>query len=388
MKKQLFSFLMVLALVVLAGTSAMAQTATSNGLTPTTARLAVVGSVSAFTQAETGANDATYAWTILEIDPADGLAATGTSTVGTGGRFVTSAGVTTGASTTDATVYIQWLAAPATTGNVYAIQCTATTSTTGQGTCTTIRRFFVTVFDYDVDIYLSDATGAKLGSDADITDECNSWSGKIITNSLESTALTVADHDLTHNGNATTDTPAGIEKTTTTYFTVEITTSGPAVNLSALNWRLLYSMPAAADLSLYQIDNIGTNQRAQFSTIGGDNVITGAEVLTIASSAINADGNNVLFFPAGGSATTSEKFIFEVRTHNNLGANKMVMNMRVDQTGVALQPSGTLANADFNDGIKYNSALNIADAQTLKDGTSGTKTIMMSPASSIITIVD
>jgi len=388
MKKQLFSFVVMLALIVFAGTSAWAQGPTANGLTPATPRLAIVGSVSHFLQVETGDNDATYVWTILEMDPAGGLEGTGTSTVNTGGRFVTSAGVVTGASTTSADAYIQWLKAPGTSGNVYAIECTATTSTVGQGTCTTKRRFFMTVFDYDVDIYLSDNAGGKLNLDADLTD-CNSWASQILANTIEGTQITNPHFATTHNGNLVTGTPAGIEKTTTTYFTVEITTSGPAVALSTLNRRLKYSMPTAtAALSLYQIDNIGSNSRAQFSTISGANLITGAEVLTIATTGMDAGGNDIVFIPAGGSATTSEKFIFEVRTHNNLGAAQMVYNMQLDQTAVALQPSGTLANTDFNDGIKYNAAMSIPDAQTLKDGVSGVRTIQMSPASSVITITD
>lgn len=404
MKKQLFSFLMVLALVVLAGTSAMAQT-TANGLTPGTARLAVVGSVSTFSVLEAG-NPATYSWDVFEIASSAAYdAAGGATVVPTKAAFRLDATGATGGSSTTATVYVQWLSAQ-TAGNVYVVEATSTSTVAGSGnaTCTTKRRFFVSVFNYTVDIVLCDASGNSIETSTPFAAatqqaECNSWAGRVIRNLTSGATPTEFEGDLLTLPENYANTVDGLavsatspNKTTQTYFKITVTLTGApnSFDLEHLNWRLRYTLSDKTDLSLYEIKLHNATPAAaavSFASASGSNTITGVTgddfVLAIAASDFAA--NSAIYFKAVGDnptgTLTTADYIFQVSTHNNLGAKDMLYRILIDQTALDLQ-----GDAAYNDGYKYGviSGTQVA----INKPETETRRINMSPATSVINIVD
>lgn len=150
MKKQLFSFLMVLALVVLAGTSAMAQN-DADANTSTETYVMITGSTHTFSTTR-GRSGSTLAWTVAK----------GANGSGDASGEYTVTGATDGTS-----FQITWDEDAA---GIYTIQVSETNPAATDG-CSTIRRFYVNVLDFDVMVYVSDANGEYLGT-ADVRDFC------------------------------------------------------------------------------------------------------------------------------------------------------------------------------------------------------------------------
>jgi hypothetical protein len=148
MKKQLFSLVMVLALIVIGGTSAWAQ----DGLTVGTAYWHLPNSVHGVQVANHGATS-TYAWTIrtAACDGSDNGVAVGAS-------------ITTGAYQATITY------TDAATG-VYRI--TATEATVGDNLCSTVRVFYTAIMNIDVVVTASNAAGATIAGAALST--CNDY---------------------------------------------------------------------------------------------------------------------------------------------------------------------------------------------------------------------
>jgi hypothetical protein len=407
MKKQIFTLMMLLALMVGFGSRALAQN--ESGLTPDAARLAIVGSIGTFTttnQSPVGPSQqtATYQWNVYEIAIVDGIQATGADVVGTKCRFMTDAGAVGGDTDDENPIaYIQWTGVPADDEHVFAVEITSTTSTVDEGTCTTRRRVYVTVFDYQLDVFLSDAAGTRVESgdpavEAPV-DICNSWSGLVLYNDeatdlFEGDRIILPDHAETHNGAATA--AGGIEKTTSTYFTIRLTVTGAAaLEINDLNLRLRLSMPLESGISLYQIERIaGAENVIRFENLDAatdNDVITGAEVLTFSEGDFSSQLNSHIYILPGGAATNAANYVFEVRTHNNLGSPHMAYDVRIDEAQLALQLAGANAvYAEFNDGRKIHNDLFTVGGpeQTFTDGRSELTTINQSPATSTIGITD
>jgi hypothetical protein len=404
MKKQLFTLIALLAML-LVGSNVMAQPTTNSGLTPAEARLAVVGSTSRFAVTEaTGAGAATYEWDVFEIPGAaayDVVTANGTE-IGTGCQILDVDGDVTVDYTT-ATIYVRWLtnANGADANPIYCVQVTSTSTAGGSGNtdCSTIRRFFVAVFDYDISVYLSDASGATAegGTFAvgDVNDICNSWSARVIKNTLtDGTTLYEGDYLTTPNDFTETDNdravPAGREKTTETYFTVAITLTGAPANfdLDDLPWRFRFSTPENTGLSLYEINLARTSVVGAVAGFGADATeaaITGANVLALSAVAGWNNNNTVYVSPLEGAGiATTAQYTFQVRSHNLLGDPDMNYNILVDEINLDLQ-----ANGDYNDGIKFgDAAVHVAPELAVTKGQSEVRQIKMSPATSTIVITD
>jgi hypothetical protein len=369
MKKQLFSLVMLLALIVIAGTSVKAQ----DGLTFATPYSMVVGSVGSFNAADAGGTTAatSWTWTVWDISTAVQAYATngGAASNATEYRYVTSlANLAAGPSNT-ATCFINWLSAPSQAGaTMYAVQVI-----TSNGTCTTTRRFFVSVFDFNVSIVLCDATGATEYIANQAT--CNTWSGLIIGNDVngvspfEGASITGPHADYLNVA-------AGVAKTTPTYFKVKMALSGnpPSIDLRNIHWRFQYTMPTATAMSIY---TISTSSTAQFNATGGPSSVGGA----LPTDVYPVPASNWVYIPAQAAAGNSAEYIFMVSTHNLLSQDNMVYTARLDRVSLELTP----ANTDYNDGAKiwtsYGSGeplIGAANEITVSE------TINMSPATDVI----
>lgn len=398
MKKQLFSFLMVLALVVLAGTSAMAQT---SGLLPGTAKEIVRGSTVRFevTDASAGAGIATtHDWDVYTIATTANLNAAGTAaTAATDYSFVTDqTGTTVAGASTTTVAFIKFLTRPA-AGNVFMVEYTGSSA----GTCSTKRRFFLSVFDFNVDVVLSDNTGALIAgynADADHS-ECSTWDGNVIQNGttadyFEGADLTAPHADYVNNGND--NEPKYTEK----YFAVTITLSGnSSMDLDDIKWRFRYSLfddiatatdvTADADLSLFGINSQTTG--AAFGSGGAQVGGTNDAAVTIVASAFDAN-SGVYVAPTSGTAgaanVTADQtatYVFRVRTHNILGGNDQTWGIRLDE----VQLETTTASSDYSNGRKVHSAIAVAGVDVaLTDGRTDTYTIRQTPATGVIRVQD
>lgn len=132
MKKQFFTLVMMLAIVVLAGTSAMAQDGTL------ASPLFQINN-SAHTFSVTAIAGTSYDWDVFHADNTDA-----------------SADVTSVSGSTSNTYGHTW--GVGATGTYY-VQVTQTSATGG---CTTVRRVYVTVVKFDVLVYVSDNAGLNL----------------------------------------------------------------------------------------------------------------------------------------------------------------------------------------------------------------------------------
>jgi hypothetical protein len=152
MKKQLFSLVMVLALIVIAGTSAWAQT----GLAVGTPIWHLPGSTHGVQVANHGATS-TYTWAIRTsaCDGSDNGAAVGASiTTGAYQATITYTGAATG---------------------MYRITCTETTVgvAPADNNCSTVRVFWTAIMNIDVVVTASDAAGATISGNA--LSSCNDY---------------------------------------------------------------------------------------------------------------------------------------------------------------------------------------------------------------------
>lgn len=366
MKKQLFSLMMAFALVMGLSVGAWAQ----DGLAPSTVKWVIKGSTSTFSVPVIGTN--TYSWSVLEHAFTDlniGIDEGSTTVVSSGTPKVT-IGTASAASTT-----VKFFDAPA-SGNMFAVQVVETNSF---NVCTSIRRFYINVFDFDVDVALvSNAAGADQNFDANETPYCNSWSGLVINNTHDAAELRAMHAD--YEVNPVNDSL----KYTTSYYAVTFSLSNApgSVTIADYKWRFQYSMPGATNLSLYEITSLTSG--AVFST---------APVAADATSAVTltgwADGtftgNNAVYVAA--AATTT--YIFRVRTHNLMDQTApMVYDLRIDQ--VQLETTG--ANTEYNNGEKLHAEIistgSLTGRTALDDGRTGTRTINQSPATDVIQIVE
>lgn len=397
MKKQLFSFLMVLALVVLAGTSVFA--APDDGLTPATAKEQVIGSTTNFSYTKTGSN--TVAWTVLQALKSTYVpgGATAAATSGSHFNWVTNAtGQVIETGTLGASVFVKWLSAP--TSPTYDMYIVRTEETTGDG-CSTIREVYITTFDFTFDVYLSDAGGNSIEAAAGEPAICNSWDATVVANSLVADATGTppipavdpldAGNITSAHANYVNNPTSRTLKTTKTYYTVEVQMLGGGKTMKDISMRVQYSLPTQTALGLYQIT---APTLVAFEEGGSnDNVIVAANAtsnLTIGSlAAYTYTGNNTMYI-AKDAANTSQtaKYTFEVLTHNNLGQSDMVYNLRVDKVDLDFKA----APSNYGNGSKINDAVSATYTNEAKlaagVAVSESQTIRQSPATPVITIAD
>lgn len=140
MKKQFFTLVMMLAIVVLAGTSAMAQ---SNGLTVGTAIWHLPGSTHGLS-VESGHSGTTFLWTVSSV-ACDGI---------TAGAFTAPTFNGTSATTSQASFTY-----PADAKGIYRFLVTETAT---DGGCTTVREFFTSIMSIDVTAFASNEAGTAI----------------------------------------------------------------------------------------------------------------------------------------------------------------------------------------------------------------------------------
>jgi hypothetical protein len=362
MKKQLFSFLMVLALVVLAGTSAMAQQ--GDGLAPSTAYWAIEGSVTTHTITPDGSSTT---WNILIVDNTDAsIGQAGTAATVDSDYKIYTAG-------SASSISVRWLKS-AGANKLYAVEAVETADAGG---CTTRRRSYVGVFGFDVDVLLTNSTtGADADADADFTDS-NSWCGDVVTSSLTGAQIAAADASLINNPTN------GEVKTTDTHYRVVITlTNAPTgFSLNSLKWRLKYSLQNTQSVNVYGITSLdGANFGGETAnaTIGNSGN-TGTIDFTSAA-------NNMIYFPrrADGTGVSTYDYDFTITHHNMLGAASTTFQIRIDEVNVEYG-----AGTQYDNGTKMNTAtVATTGLPTLADGITGTQTINHGPATTTILITD
>ena len=231
--------------------------------------------------------------------------------------------------------------------------------------CSTIRSFYINIFDFNVDVALvDDALGSGADFNGDKAAVCNSWSAKVVTNDKSAAQIALMNQALINNPTNNNN------KVTSSYYEVTISLSNaPAgVTLANYKWRFLYSIPA-------------------FMAEGGSSSITATPTTALAISAFADNvftGNNAVYVPASATST----YIFEVQTHNILGQlAPMIYSLQIDE--VQLE---TGANTEYNNAEKLNAAVITAHSYTgrtaLTDGTTGTRTISQSPATGVVTITE
>jgi hypothetical protein len=165
MKKQLFSLVMMLALIVIASTSAWAQ-GSGTLASPLTQ---ITGSTHVFNvSSDAGAH--TYTWTLRE------------NTGGTDPATHYSASAAAGAYT------VTWTDLA---GGVYYIQVV---DENGAG-CSTTRRFYVTVFTFDVRVAAVNSSAAELANNTEVCGDNNAAAGYIFDNALAGATLAAPDPD-------------------------------------------------------------------------------------------------------------------------------------------------------------------------------------------------
>jgi len=377
MKKQLFSFLMVLALVVLAGTSAFAQA----GLTPGNTYEIAIGSSATFEVASQTGN--TYDWDVFELASDHIVGAAKTASVD--GSKVTIA------SPTSNSTLITFYAMPSGT-NVFVVEVKEQESA-ANGSCSTVRRFYVSLFNFDVQVIALSANvdaapatpaGTAFTGSYPALAECNSWSGDVIKNTIDSLMLASMRADSVDNPTN------GHSKYTDSYFAIRLYLEGGA-SLANYRSRFQWSMDSTStSTSIYSMSVV--NGPARFiSENGSADWNSSGTTAAIATPTAWADANfsteQTMYIPRQ-TGTAEAISVVRVRTHNLAGAADMKFNMKIDR--VQLEKDATAGT--YNNGEKYNNHTNAASTTVARlDGSkdiSSSITIRQSPATAIIDVVD
>jgi len=403
MKKQIFTLVMLLALVVGVGSRAFAQ---GDGLTPTTALEQVVGSTTTFTFGQTAAS--TIVWEVLQAE--NGYLPGGTTVAATSGThfdWVTDAtGQTTQASPTVNTAYIKWRSFPTDPYDFYIVRMTETEGSSEN--CSTIRELYISIFDFTFDVWISDASGASVEGTPEDLIRCNTWSGTLVANQTDAAAAAnplpaVPDVDPldgaainTAHADYVNNPTQRLLKVTPTYFTIHIEIIGGTRDFNDIALRLQYSLPTQTSLDLYQIRALDTNIKFNSTGAGDDNVIVAADA--VSNLAIDAlaphtyTGNNTMYIPARNDASGTEvrtiDYVFEVLTHNMLGEADMIYNAMVDKVDLDFEAAGAFGST-FGNGSKINYAVRATytnETSLAQDvAVSSNMTVQQSPATPVIT---
>lgn len=370
MKKQLFSLMMAFALVMGLSVSALAQQ--GNGEAPSTAYFAVEGASTTHTVTLDGLAG-TAVWSVLIVSGDD-------VNIGEAGASAAAADflITAGGTATDNFATVQWLR-PATAGSIYAVQVEEEGDSDDD--CTTIRRSYVSVFGFNVEVALMTADDGT-GADNDAAMEwCNTWSGTVIDNVRS--AADIADPHADWLNSVIGNQP----KVTNTFFRVSISLTGATggLDLTDIKWRFNYTLQDASNVSIYQVtshDGALFGAIAGTATIGGDNT-TPVDV---------ADGTNGwVYVPAIAAAGSTADYDFTITNNNLLGTIPSEYSIRIDQANLEFDLADT--NTDYNNGTKYhiNAGAYVAGQPNFGVATiahTGVQTVNHGPATTVPVIAD
>ena len=360
MKKQVINLMMMLALIVGAGVSAWAQ----DGMAPSTVKWVTIGSLQGYSVPDQSGAGNTYLWEVFEHN----FAADDSDASISDASLTDASGKVTISASTDPATDITWLEVQEATSTMFAVQCTEST-----GSCTTIRRFFIGVFDFHIDVALvDDNIGTNPQPDADEAAFCNSWDGDVILNTMDAADIAALNQALENNETASEN------KVTSSYYqvTISVTAGASGLGIDDYKWRFLYSMPNASNVSIYSITAVTAG-----ATFGTDPTATATTDITLAGYTDDVyTGNNAVFLDA-----TTATYIFEVQTHNLHGqAAPMIYDIQIDQ--VQLAYAG--ADATYNNGEKFHADIAVAGQVQITDGATGTRTINQSPDTDTITLTE
>jgi hypothetical protein len=391
MKKQLINLMMTLAIVFGLSVSAMAQ-----GLQVDSPYEIAIGATANF---EVGANaNSSFEWDVFELadDHTEGAADPGTTVDGDGSGANDKVTISSPTSnSTDIRFYEMQ-----SDNTLFVVQCTET-GASAQGSCTTIRRFYAAVFDFDIDVVALAANVSTLPVGGEATpaaptdwsvdyptlSECNSWSGDVVQNWLDSTWIRSMHVNSDSLNNATDTEP----KYTDSYFAVRLTVDG--ANFQNYKARFQWSMDSTADASIYEMRVVSGS--ALFSGQSGDAFWTAGgldQAITVPGSYIDDTytTDQTMYVPHAATSATETVHIIRVRTHNLAGESAMKFNMKIDR--LQLEKDAAEATTDYNNGEKYNAETSAGtDGLARLDGTkdiSHSITISQSPATAIIGIDD
>lgn len=260
MKKQLFSFLMVLALVVLAGTSAMAQTDPIVDNTNALRHTMITGSTHTFSVTPGNAAN-TINWLVWKE--------------GTPGAEATTADIVSYAQGAASSYQFTW--AHSASGNYY-VQYTETRP--GDASCAvTIRRFYIQVFDFDVEVFISDASGVKI-TGADNLAECGEGTvanyGDMPVAGASSTKA--FSNDFNSNGDLVNY--KGESPRTTRYVSLKVTWNIPTG----------FTAPTIGSMKFNYLTTSSAIANGDLITVNGSTTVDNGET----SDAVNADGLTLL----------------------------------------------------------------------------------------------
>ena len=270
MKKQFFTLVMMLAIVVLASTSAMAQNNTA-----TSRQIMITGSTHTFTVTPVGTN--TVEWLVYKEAAPGGEA--------------TTADVVSYARGSSASYAVNW--AESASGNYY-IEATETRQNTGlgQNCANTVRRYYVTVYDFDVEAYISDINGGKITGTDDLAD-CGQGT-EANYGDMGNAAFSNA-----FNTDGILGTYIGTAPRTTRYVSLRITWNGSVTTPPAIG-SMRFNIAAAASSDLYSINSVtaGLPSIVTFDAVNG---ATGVDARTVT-------------FPIVGFVPFKSTFEFNVET--------------------------------------------------------------------------
>lgn len=389
MKKQVINLMMTLAIVFGLSVSAMAQ---NDGEFPDQTYELAIGSSANFDVDSVAGN--TYAWVVYE--------AAITHTVGATTGLADASGKTTIANPTWASTDIKFYGMPD-TDNLFVVEVTEA-EPVADGGCSTVRRFYVSVFDFDIEVVafnvnydfitmpdLSVPTDAVFTAlDTIALEDCNSWSGDVVSNYISDALIQSMQADSTNNASI------GENKYTDSYFAIRTTIQGTST-FSDYRARFQWSMDTLNDASIYQIEVVdGPAMFASESaspvtlwTSGAFNAaIDNANLTDWADGTFNS--NKTMYIPKQASDPTSVISLVRVRTHNLAGEPDMQFNMKIDRLQLEKSDSGT--DDRYNNGEKFNNETNTADTEVARLDTkrdiSASITVRQSPETTIIDVTD
>lgn len=337
MKKQLFSFVMMLALIVFAGTSAMAQ----DGLTPNTAYWHLPSSVHGVQVANH--TNTTYDWAITKstcLGVADGAATGASITTGNYQATITYTSAATG---------------------MYRITCTETANS-----CSTVREFFTAIMDIDVVTIASDAIGTAITGGALTT--CNDYSTIMSTSLVGNTDAEDNTNSLnTWKDNTATPLFQNVRYVTVTLNTSDLSGCSSVLNApvaNTFNWQFNYTIT-------------GTNYDAD------DNFVTMSTAANPGTGTITytdaADLTSTISVTAGTSS-----FTIALNSYIRWGLTDTDEDQEfvfdIDNTSTVLD--GGDADSDYDDGTET------SDATHTDNNNSASQHIDASPATPRIIIND
>lgn len=330
MKKHVYSLMMVLALVVLAGTNAWAQ----DGLSVGTAYWHLPGSTHGVQVASHTNTSYTWAITKAGCDGSAGAAVEAGTTITTGSNTATITYAETAAGT-------------------YRITCTE--ATTGDGLCSTIRQFYTAIMSIDVIVNASDAAGATI-SGAALTG-CNDYS------LLNSGSTLVGNADTDDNTNS-----LGSWQNTNLYNQRWVNVSLSVADQSGCT---VASAPAASDFAWqFNYTIAGTNYPANFITMQPVTGVTYTDATDVTSTIDVAAGTTSITLP--------------LRSYIRWGTTDTDM----DQDFTFTVDTGS-AKLDGSDGDStYDDGTEPTDATTIANNVSASQHIDAAPATPRITIND